>query len=467
MRIRKFVGLLIGALTVTLILALGLTAFAVSTGDVNGDGKITAFDAQMIAEAKAGLRQLNGDQEAAAGGLTVRDLLYHIFGGTSQNVYLSETGSDNNYGTADAPYATLETALKRVADGGTIHVTGTVSVADTFRFQDLGKSVTISGGSLDFSAYPTGKDINLRDPMRFEGVALLFRENQIILANGNTLYIDENVTMNNPVKLYGGSNGTVLDSTTMTILGGSYASIYGGSYQTDITGDVDLIVGGNVNPGLDTADHDLTNNVYGGSNGGNIGGKVNVTITGNARVCMVYGGGYGGTSIPDMTITGGTTVNMDSGTVMGIFGGSNRAHQIGNSTVNFSGGNIEQIFGGSNRASQTGDVAVNLTGGTISRRVYGGCYNETSGSFDTDYYVTGNVTLTIAKGTTITLDYNDADRSIYARSRHNVRSTTEVSSIVFADQEAYDAYYSKLGAQDYLMKYIMGSISAADTIVTP
>ena len=454
-------------LALALTAALGVVAFAAhSIADVSGDGKITVFDAQLLAEAATGHRVLTDDQQAAAAGLSIQDLLDHILGGTRQTVYLSESGSDSNYGTADAPYATLETALARVSDGGIIHVTGTVAVDKLFRFPDLDKSVTIRGGTLDFTALSSNRDINLRDDMRFEGVAFIFNEGQIILANGNTLYIDENVTMSAPVKLYGGSNGTVLDGTDMTILGGSYALIYGGSYQTEITGDINLVIGGNVNPGLDTADHSLSNNVYGGSNGANIGGKVNMTITGNARVCMVYGGCYGGSATPDITIAGGSTVNMNGGTVMGIFGGSNRAHQIGNSVVNFSGGNIEQIFGGTNRASQTGDVAVNLTGGTIARRVYGGCYNETSGSFDTAYYVTGNVTLTIAKGTSILLDFDDADCSIYARSRHSSRSETEVSTLIFADQEAYDAYSGKLGATDSLMKFIMGSLTAADTIIT-
>ena len=120
---------------------------------------------------------------------------------------------------------------------------GTVVVDEAFRFPDLDKSVTISGGSLDFSAYSTGKDMNLRDPMRFEGIALLFRENQIVMANGNKLYMDENVTMVNPIKLYGGtgSYGAVVDGTDMTVLGGQYAAIYGGSYQQQINGDVKAV----------------------------------------------------------------------------------------------------------------------------------------------------------------------------------------------------------------------------------
>lgn len=131
-----------------------------------------------------------------------------------------------------------------------------------------------------------------------------------------------------------------------------------------------------------------------------------------------------------------------------------------------SGGNTEHVFGGCERGPLTGDVAVNLNSGTITRRVYGGCYNECGFSFETAYYITGNVTLTISGSTNITLSLSN-DRSIYARSRQNKASATEVSTLIFADQAAYTAYSSKLGANDTTMKLIMGSISAADSIITP
>lgn len=461
---RNFTRLLICVLAVALIAGLGLAAFAANAGDINGDGKITAFDAQMIAESNAGLRQLTDEQKAAAIGLTIRDLIQQILTRRAPDVYLSESGSDDNNGTEAAPYATLAKALEKVPDGGTIHVTGTVAVAESFRFPDLNKSVTISGGTLDFSAIPASKDIRLLDPMRFEGTQLIFTEKAIMLCNGNTLYIDENVTMNTPITLYGGSNGTVLTGTDMTILGGQYSAIYGGSYQTQINGDVNLVVGGNVNPTLDTSNHNLYQNVYGGSKNGNIDGKVTVTVTGNAKVCNVYGGCDGNTNIPDVTITGGSVVNIEGGTFMGVCGGGRRVNQIGDATVNFSGGYTEHVFGGCERGPLTGNVAVNLTGGTIVRRVYGGCYNECGFSFDTAHYVTGNITLTIAEGANITLNLSN-DRSIYGRSRQSNASATEVSTIVFADQAAYNAYNGKLGAQDSTMKFIMGSITPADHIV--
>lgn len=68
-------------LALTLMAGLALSAWAVTElGDVNGDGKITAFDAQMVAEAEAGIRELTPEQKLNAGALTVRQIINHILG---------------------------------------------------------------------------------------------------------------------------------------------------------------------------------------------------------------------------------------------------------------------------------------------------------------------------------------------------------------------------------------------------
>ena len=49
-----------------------------AAADLNGDGRISAFDAQLLAEAKAGTRQLTDDQWAALGALLPQDILHYI-----------------------------------------------------------------------------------------------------------------------------------------------------------------------------------------------------------------------------------------------------------------------------------------------------------------------------------------------------------------------------------------------------
>lgn len=73
---KKTRRILVIAMVVVLLAGLGLTAFAaLSAGDINGDGRITAFDAQMWAEYKAGQRDLNNEQIEAGGDLKVSDIM--------------------------------------------------------------------------------------------------------------------------------------------------------------------------------------------------------------------------------------------------------------------------------------------------------------------------------------------------------------------------------------------------------
>lgn len=46
--------------------------------DLNGDGKVSAFDAQMLAEANADLRTLTAEQWAGIGALTPKDIVDYI-----------------------------------------------------------------------------------------------------------------------------------------------------------------------------------------------------------------------------------------------------------------------------------------------------------------------------------------------------------------------------------------------------
>ena len=46
--------------------------------DLSADGKVTAFDAQLLAEAKAGVRQLTEAQWTALGELQVADIINYL-----------------------------------------------------------------------------------------------------------------------------------------------------------------------------------------------------------------------------------------------------------------------------------------------------------------------------------------------------------------------------------------------------
>ena len=356
----------------------------------------------------------------------------------------------------------LADALTQVSDGGTIFVDGTVAV--TTALGTHGKTVTITGGELDFTGI-TG-EIYLGDHITFDNITLNFVDRTYLYVCGYRVKIGEGVTMTNPIRIFAGKKNAAVESTDLTVLGGKYYQIFGGGYNCNVIGDTNLYVGGNVNKDIDAFDHSHTYNVYGGGyvNEGytaTIGGTSYTVFAGNAKANYLYGAN-GGSGTGD--IKGGTNVTISGGAVMSVYGGSFYGHYTGNTKLLVSGGTMEQVFGGSEQNSMTGDVKVDITGGTITRRVYGGCYNEYGGSWSTSQYVTGEIVLTLHSGANINFSSSRDDRAIYAHSRHATLSDTEVSHLVYADSIAYNNYKDKVKAQDFTMKLIMGSASAADHI---
>ena len=371
----------------------------------------------------------------------------------SQEVTLSAGGS-------------LADALAEVADGGTIKVEGTVAV--TAAPGTHNKNVTITGGELDFSGL--SGNVSLGDHITFENITMTFAADrspaQAIYANGYKVKIGEGVTMPNAIRIFGGKSGGKVASTNLTVLSGYYTQIFGGGNNSDVTGDINLYVGGNVNSGINETSHSHTYCVYGGSyiaegNSNTIGGTVRTVFTDSAKANYIYGGNGGsGTG----TISGGIKLTVSGGSMMSVYGGGPSGSLISDVKLLISGGTMEQVFGGSEGGAVTGDVAVDITGGTITRRVYGGCYNDYDGSWTTSCYVTGKIVLTLHSGANITFSSSSSDRAIYAHSRQKTLSGTEVSHLVFADSTAYNNYKNKVKAQDTTMKWIMGSTSAADYV---
>ena len=393
-------------------------------------------------------------------------------------IYVSGQGSDQGDGSQQAPYLTMEKALTAVADQGTIHILDTVSMTT---WASHGKSVTITGGRLELN--PVSNMFFIGDGVCFTDMTLWLPDpandgNEssdyfYLFCGGNKTCISQDVTVIHGAedgsydginsRIFGGSNVAV-DSTDLTVLAGRWGWIYGGSYKDHVSGDVHLTVGGDVNKDVDYVSHDYHDSylVIGGSAMGNIGGTVYMNITGGNGYTTVHGGSNGTCSI------GAVQMRITGGEGMAIYGGGfNGVNTIGQVTVNYEGGSFEQVFGGCLSKNLVGNVDVWLTGGKISRRVYGGCYNNTSGlSFSTDHLVEGTVNLYIGSGVDISLDYNDNDVSIYGHSRHKATSAdAEYSRIIFTDQQAYSKYGNQLGAKDSIMATMfMRNVTVADYV---
>jgi len=169
----------------------------------------------------------------------------------------------------------------------------------------------------------------------------------------------------------GDATGTVytVDSVTATISGGSWGEaaggrgVFGGIFASGVTakaGNVNLTVSGDATMG----------NVYGGGwaqkNGSSIVGDVNLTISGGT-IANVFGGGSHSTS-GGTTETGDITITVSGGDITGAIyaRGQLEGDTTGAASVIFTGATdfACDVYGYSYVGSETGDAALSFSGYT-------------------------------------------------------------------------------------------------------
>ena len=426
-------------------------------------------------------------------------------------VYIDTTANADTeqYGTKDHPFTALDVALNTVKrENGKIIVKGTTEfeVSNTFKWNPdktkvNGKvrTITVTGenGTSSFISFNKVPNMGINDNVTFENVKVDFASQ--VYANGNKFIVEKNVdTTNTNTNLHGGAEKTEVENTHLEIYAGSWKTIYGGGgYYSDtdkeqisqgpvkgntniILGDVDvfhtseesrnmvfgggdgssvggntnIIVGGKFNEGVDVTNHDALSTIYGGGrrSGGDVAGDTNITIQDDAKINYVYGGGAGNTEV-----NGTCNVVMNGGTVLSIWGGGAVQSNGGlnkDTSVLMNGGTVAQIFGG-NGSGMTGNTHVEVLGGTITRRIYGGCYHDSS---TTEAYVKGNTVVVIGKDATLSL--SGTDNVICAGSRYAGTQDGEVGIMIFNGNQ-YTTYKNKIGgfsaqSYDYLIKGTTG-----------
>lgn len=392
--------------------------------------------------------------------MEIRKLLLGI-GGTEyealcasslNKVYVDQSFTGISYGTASAPFSSLDTAFYKVNDGGTVCISGDYVLADKQNTLGFGqKSITVTGDNLDLTGAST---VSVSGDLILQKLTVT-AANNTVYANGNRLKIDSDVTFNGVIaSLFGGSNGSKdIESTNLIIYAGNYTYVYGGSNGGTVTGDTYLELGGTVNPNINIANHAISNRAVGGSLNGTVKGNTTVKTWGGAKMSLVYGGGYGTSS----KVYGKCNVYANGGYTMGYYGGS-YGGTVRETNVVMTAGQTEQIFGGNWKSSLYGNTNVTVSGGTITCRIYAGCYNDTDDT-DRSYHIIGNAVLNLKGNFSFTHDYILKDCYLSAASRL-VNSEEENATICFENEALYNQLkgyvrnYSSSSAYDSL--YIAG-----------
>ena len=179
--------------------------------------------------------------------------------------------------------------------------------------------------------------------------------------------------------IYGGANskGTVYADVNIILESGTIgSSVFGGGRGdgTFVSADIDIEVNG-------FEDEELS--VYAGSAYGGIGytdddddHKMSTAVVNmnSGQVGYIFGGSMGskGTGAISPKVASVSTVNINDGIVSEVYGGNNLNGKFLNSpTVNLLGGTVTSAFGGSNDTGMDVPTVVNLNGGTATE-VFGG-----------------------------------------------------------------------------------------------
>lgn len=392
-----------------------------------------------------------------------------------KTVYVSSAGSDENDGSEAAPFATLQKAWTNSDTGKlTIVIVDNVvldvsTVAFTFGSENKASETVIKGATasslLDLSAKTRMGLYGGGSKFTFDNITLKFDQTLSsnvptakFYANGRHVVITETVTFadNAPINIFAGGNGIEVASTRLEVYGGYYYYIYGGGENYPVTGDVNLTVGGNINAG-ENIDDESSNvaqaRIYGGGYKGAVGGDVNINYGGNAIARVLTGTGRDGGEVG-----GSININMTGGKVSTISATKTVHDKDADVHISMTGGLCEAIFGGGESTSITGNTVV-YVGGTadVSRRIHGGCYNESTSSGTSR--VIGSATVIIdsgcklASGTGLSW-MNSFYMAINAGSRLSTDPADEFSTLVFLN-DTYSAYSSKMSSsfkQDYVVK---------------
>ncbi len=393
-------------------------------------------------------------------------------------VYLASYGSDDNDGSEAAPFATLQKAWTNSNTGNnhTIIVVDNVALDSTsfiWGSENKAAHTTVKGATADSVldlSIKVRMGLYCSGDLTFENITLKFDQTQTdgvpnakFYCNAKHVVFAETVSFANdaPINIFAGGNNIAAGtgSTNLEVYGGYYYYIYGGGENTVVNGDVNLTVGGNINAGEnidDKSSNVAQARIYGGGFTTGVTGDVNINYGGNAIARVLTGTGRTGGQVG-----GSININVTGGKVTTISATKTVNDADADVHITMTGGLCEAIFGGGESCSLTGNTVV-YVGGTadVSRRIYGGCYNESPSSGTSRVIGSSTVIIdngcALASGTGLSL-WNNNEKGIGAGSRLNNDAADEFSTLVFVNG-SYSTYSNKLNSygQDHIVTVAVG-----------
>ena len=364
----------------------------------------------------------------------------------TKTVYVSSEGNDSNTGnSADSAYKTMSKALERINEIKEIVISGSVDYVNTTAASD---ETLVIKGATSSATLNLPKNVKLTCPLTLSNLKVKTSTEvtndagdylSTIHANGYHFTVESTVdslSSQNRMIVYGASTGAYTGDTHLTLLGGSYANVFGGG-NTLVTGNTYITLGGNFNKGDSMYDSDSANfkkdyRIYGGGNAAAVTGTTNVTLKGNAVASYIYATGKASGAVMEQG-----NINIEGGKVGQIIGFASGADSVSDINITVTGGIMESIFGGSNSSNVSGSVCINLLGGEVLRRIYGGCYNNTSDfSYSSTAYFNGPITIAIGKdaklitGSGLSSD-NKKNMGLFPGSRLSSQNTAEKKTIIY------------------------------------
>ena len=165
-------------------------------------------------------------------------------GSEGQTLYVSESGSDLNDGSAKSPLQTLNCALSMAISG----VNTTIVLKRNAEIKSLPSlssgSITIEG---DYSSriLTLPETLECNSDIKFDKLKLT---KSTLFASGHKLEIGSEVTSDDRLTVYGGGNGSSVNGdTNIELCGGKYDRVYGGSLNAAVNGNTNITFGGKCN----------------------------------------------------------------------------------------------------------------------------------------------------------------------------------------------------------------------------